>query len=57
MSRKRNPVIVNAEEMVILTREQFWAMNPAPGTVYSQIGNHADVLIANGNQYRGAGTR
>lgn len=47
MSHNNNPVIVNTEDMVVLTREQFWAMNPAPGTVYSQIGYHADVIVAN----------
>lgn len=32
---------------VILTREQFWKMNPAPGTIYTEVGTHADVIVAN----------
>lgn len=32
--------------MEILTRDEFWAKNPAPGTKFLEIDEHACVIVA-----------
>lgn len=36
---------VLADNIEVLTREQFWKMNPAPGTVFIEAGGNASEVI------------
>lgn len=47
MTKSTESSILDLNNFEILTHEQFWARNPAPGTVYSEIDpTQTDIIVA-----------